>query len=328
MKTIALLGIFILSYISAFAEISLPMITSRAALRSYALSEASEVNGGLYLYSGGTSSYDYRAWSGQKTSVEILEEAKLINLAIETVDPTDTVGCYVSVNNNDGDTLFYGYTSGKPEKVGDKWTLPAVMGNIVFNMSNIPIKLTKQVSSAYILSKDQYGNTQWDQLYTYGDKIWFSEASAGLGNAYIRVSYSDGTVEAYSISTGNFLPTITMGLSVTPVFTDVYTFKDTSLVTLVVKSTRGKGIVPTIELVNTIAGTVKFDISTSDSKRPKRYWYRSTSAEDWDAIDVSATAVYPIEISLPKGTVYMVPEWDPLDFDEVAQPVSTGGGKG
>jgi len=326
MKTITVLVLFILSCVSAFAEISLPMITSRAALRAYALSESSEVNGGLY--SGGTSSYDYRVFSGQKISTEILEEAKMLNLTVETVDPTETVGCYISVNNIDGDTLFYGYTSGKPEKVGDKWTLPATMGNIVFNMSNIPIKLAKQISYAYILSKDEYGNTQWSELYTNGDKVWFSEASAGLENSYIRVSYSDGTVESYSIATGNFLPTIKLGLSVTPVFSDVNTFKDVSLVTLVVKSTRGKGIIPTIELVNTASSKIKFDIQTSDGKRPIRYWYRSAQIGeigDWSAVDVTTSTVYPIEIGLPKGTVYMVPEWNPVDFDEVSQPVATGG---
>jgi len=321
-----MLSLFIFGFISAFAEINLSMITSRAALRSYALSEASEINGGLYLYSGGTSGYDYRVWSGQKTSVEIIEEAKLLNLTVETVDTTDTVGCYISVNNTDGDTLFYGYTNDKPVKVNDKWILPSTMGNIVFNMSNIPIKLAKQVSSAYILSRDEYGNTQWSELYTNGDKIWFSEASAGLENSYIRVSYSDGTVESYSIATGNFLPTINLGLSVTPVFSDVSTFKDVSLVTLVVKSTRGKGIIPTIELVNTVSSKIKFDIQTSEGKRPIRYWYRSAQIGDWSAIDVTASTIYPIEIGLPKGTVYIVPEWNPIDFDEVSQPVATGGG--
>jgi len=313
---------------STTAVQELPMIVSRSILRTYAINQASELNAGLGAQGIISSGYSYKTWTSQKTTDEIVAIAKTLSISADTIDTTQTVWVYCSVNNADGDELFSGSTSTTPAQVGGKWVLPASAGNIIFNFDQASIKLGQDVSYAAIVKKDDQGNLNWYPIYSTGQKIFFPPQSAGLQNAYVQVGFTDGSAIAYAISNGKRLAQTTLMATFNPTFADVVSLKNPASINVSVKSTSGVGVVPTIEVTNT--GTTSYntslDIVTTEGKRPIRVWMKSQAGTVWSS---QALAASGNSIPIPAGVTYFVPEWSPTDFTESPQPVSNGSsGKG
>ena len=205
--------------------------------------------------------------------------------------------------------------------------LPASMRDITMSMvSGVPINVGKPVSYSDIVSRDSNGNPKFDPLRVERNKIYFPSGSAGLPNSYVRVNWTDNTSSSYTITSGTLRQVVMLEVQATSSFANVRSFTNPAIVSMTVTSVRGVGITPLFEISMTTAGNVVFDITTSDGKRPVKCWGRVVTGTTWNALPASATGVSTI--SLPVGTIYIVPEWSPSDFTEAPRPVSTGGGGG
>lgn len=310
-KWFVMVSIAMLLLSQVFAQSELP-ISSPAVMRAYALKQVREVHASLYAPSIAQSGYDSREWLGEKPSPELLGEAGKLRLSAQTVDPNEVVMVYVSMTNADGDNLFYGYTETKPIKSADKWVLPESAGAISMRLSEVPVTFEKVVAQASILFRNADGVLVSEDLRFDGRKVFLPQELAGLSGAFVRIQFGDGTSVSYSASTGQALPTTTLGSQIVGSFRDIFSFRDAD-VSLTVASQGGRGTNPTIEIVRTAGGgLVTFTVSTSEGKKPIGFWLLRPGFKEWTRFETSGGTM--AIGNFPTGTTYAVPIWNPVDF--------------
>ncbi len=308
---------------------AMPMIVSRAVMREYTIGLAASINIGI----GGSGivdyGYEYRDWPGRKSLAEIGDILRTITIACKTVDPTQSVLIYGSVNGVDGDVLFHAYTDNKALQSGGTWSLPTTAGDLSFRWFWTPIDMGKDVGGAGIVQKDSDGNLNYYPIFTSGRRIYFPEPSAGLLNAYLQVNFADGTIVAYTIADGKKINEVTLKAMINPSFENALIVKNpisNSTISHVAKvDSRNVGVVPLFEVTNTSGSGyfVLLDAATNTGKRPVRVWSKMQTSATWSATTVPATGVTNIPITV--GVSYHIPEWLTSDLNEAPYPVSNGG---
>lgn len=313
MKSLIVCLIIATTSVAAFAQDSLPLGQGR--LYAESVSKIREVDVMLYADAVPKSGYDFRTWSGYKASFEIADQAKTLKPTITTATPEDKVYSYLRLMNTDGDVMFWGHNESLPIKVDGEWKLPDSSAAFDLNFAGLPFSFQKNVLSAEVLTKNQYGYYDSVQLAFDGKKVLLPGSLETTPGGIVRITFTDGSAVWYSTATGALLPTSSITGSVSLTFPDLWSFKDVTQVTVVVETIEKRGIQPSIEVVLAAASQISLNVSTSEgSKRPVGFWFKSAQSPDWDKIEISANAIHPIAITLPAGISYVVPEFAPGDF--------------
>ncbi len=317
----------------------LPMIINSGTLRASAYERAAEVHASTWSSSpsmvSSQTTYDSRGWEGRKTSLEILEQVKLLKLAGGTTSSSEDINVGLSVNDKDGDQLFAGLNTVKFVQVGGVWTLPKGAGDVTLVFDSLGIDMGQEISSAMGFVKDKQGNIISSQYVRASGRKVFFPPSLAVPGATLRVVFADGvTVMEYSTTDGKGkkLHVIPFAVAMSGSFPDTYSFRDPfAAIKIVVKTEKGVGVVPTIEVVMTDLLPVKLDVITSEGKRPLGFRVKSQLIGGvWDSIPVDRSGI--ANITLPSKfnglTTYIVPEFRSEDLTEAPQPIFSSGGGG
>jgi hypothetical protein len=326
---------------AARAQTNLSFLTSKAALRAYAVEQAVSANSSIYSPSqvgNQTTGYGYIIPTNH-TSVDIFKGYVGQTFSITILNPQDWVYLNAWVLNSDGDELFYGYSSTQPVLGKGGYSLPAIPSLTLTIASYIPVKFINAVSSAEIMYTDpSTGQTyNYQQLQSYGNKIYFPSDSAGDG--FLVVNFTDGTQANYDLKHGGAK---TSGTSISQTISsanidNLLSYTNPVQVVDELQSQGGIGENRTYEVlagygVNCPVGytcvpvSPAFYVWTSEGVVPIGYYYRKAGSLTWQYVQTSDGSAYiPFTAS---GTWYVVPNWNPLQFSEPAPNIYNGGGKG
>jgi len=325
----------ILFGMTAVAQTNLSFLTSKGALRAYAVEQAVTACGQL---SAPTQvGNQINSWGNilntNHTSADILSTYANKLLSITILNPKDQIYLNAWVLNGDGDALFYGGTGTYPvySKGGGGYVLPQLSVKLIL-ASVIPVKFNKPVSNADIVYTDPVtGQTaNYQQLASNGNKVYFPTDSAGKG--FLQVNFTDGTQMSYDIHTG--AGGADTGISVPEqtwtesTIDNLVQYKDpwTYGVVNTLQSSQGIGLNRTYELILSSKGYVGFQLNTSEGANATGYWYRTFGSQNWLYVPaINGIGQIPVTSA---GTWYVVPDWDPSQFREPDPVISSLNGKG
>lgn len=331
-KFFSTLFCFLTIFARAFAQTEIP-VTSLSQLRAESILASAGVEGWVSSSASNGSTSVGSSWiPGTKNSSDILTAAKL-SLKIEVVDTTASIQTHVAIVDKEGELLFEGYTDAKPELVNGAWALPKTAGDIQLKMPWAKwITLSKAVSQAWIVARDQQGVESFYELAVNGSKILFPTASMGLQNAYVKSNFTDGSSSAWTISDGKQRQVTTIATNPVLKFNDIISLKNQSaqagqVIKHVIQVTKGVGVIPTFEIIMDTDSTIAIDVTTSAGGRPSGYMFKAPGSTTWTSWPVSLVNT---DLGTPmralKGTMYVVPVFKPEILIEAAYPVQTGGG--
>ncbi len=188
---------------SAFAQTipaSLP-ISSKEMLTAFAVMQTAHGSlshsSATMLYSNSNSGYVYK---DEADLGKLLAKLSSTSTSFDVANTGDRISTYVTINDNQWGNLFWGNSSGQLQKVGATWKLPSEP--VTMHLSDyirIPFKGAQWAS---LLLRDANSNiTDWRNVETQGDALYFQSALAGWGTElmvsyistdgnYIQVAYS------------------------------------------------------------------------------------------------------------------------------------------
>ncbi|GEM_PF-1791949 len=339
MKTKTATLTFIVAFaatITAFAQTNLSFLTSKAALRAYAVDQANIST--TYLFAptevgNQAATYDYLIPTNH-TSADILKGYVNQTFNIIVLDPNDYVTIEGAVYNSDNDQLFYGISSAQSVLSNGVYSLPTI--SMILELSPfIPVEFTKQIAGAEMIYTDPVTGQTYNeqQLQVYGSKVYFPIDSAGDG--YLVVNFTDGTQSNFDLKHGGVK---TSGVSISQFVSaatidNLVTYTNPPQVIDELQSQGGIGENRTYEILAGF-GTVcpvgytcvpistKFFIWTSEGYVPLGYYYRQSGSQTWQYTPAeNGSANIPFSAI---GTWYVIPYWDSTQFTEPAPNIWNG----
>ncbi len=340
---------FLPSITFAQAPATLSFLTSKAALRAYAVEQATNASIQVYAESQVSTQpvMTTTAFPTKHTSQDILSFFNGSSPSITIVNPMDTVYTWASVVNADGDQYFYASAQSLPVATNNIYSLSPVTLTLVLD-DWIAVSFGKSVSSATLLYVDpNSGQTTGSQyLSSYINKIYFPTASAG--NGYLVVNFTDGTSVNYDLRTGTQVPNISLAQKVSSSSIDglIYFTDPLNIVDIGISSVNGIGENHTYEVSISHSALLGDDVlrtpipvfaATTEGAVAVGFWVRLQGNTSWQFSSANVQANIPgftfaqgtmmAQIPFHAGTYYIVPVWNPTDFAEPT-PVAPGGGKG
>lgn len=353
---VTVLIILTLGAFTVRAQDSLPMIASRDALRSYALTEVYQAFGSALSRSMAQSTNASFQFAIAEKPVDIERFNKEVarrTLDINVVNPNDPVFFYVVYTDRKGHSLFQGGNVGNfiPDpKAEGKWIFPM---NVAFELyMNYDIVLNvSNVFYAHIELRDDKGQTVSDQSLSVDQRsgeLRFPSQLAGARGSLILVGQAkDGSIveRIYDLQTGRLQAPVAGHTALGVMIRDVIVAELNPLaskLSIEVQSFGGFGESPTVQLrvqgsEGLPAGSTvdtSFHVTTSEGERGKTICIRSLDAEGpivWYCVALlqngDATA-----IKLAPGLYHVIFTWERFrpypPFVPIPIPVSDGGGKG
>lgn len=335
MKNIIVTVFLVMAAFAAVAQTNLPFLTSKAALRAYAVQQAQTAT--MQLWSQSTVGQPVGARMiipSNHTSADIIKFFTISSASLKVLNPKDQVYLDENVLNADGDSLFYGYGSSLPFLgKGSLYDLPAISA-VLRLQSWIPVKFSKQVSSAEMLYVDPITGQTYNnqQLYAYGNNVYYPSDSAGGG--FLKVNYPDGSQDIFDLKNGGIKVS---GIALTQKIASAsiegllsFTNPIQTGVIDTIPSNLGIGQNRTYEVIMagpvTTTNYITVSITTSEGYRPLGIWVIAPGTVKPVYYQQGPSLPY-VPIPVGGGVFYMVPEWDPAQFREPDPYIYNGGGK-
>lgn len=336
----------------------LSMIRSEAALRSYAIEQASQVTASIgSSVQVGNNAFGY-AQVRSNTVSGIIGAVKGLSLSADVANPKDPLYLWVGVETSEGDLLFTGnkqFNLSPPGK-GTDWSLPLDYGTVTLLLvDNVAIRIPG-IASAYVYTLGEDGKTlNGNTLGVSFGKLYFPRTLAGKNAIIAFYVYRDGVGKSpegdwqyWHANNGTPLDPSLFNLPLQPAIDGVVTVTDKNVLMSVTTANRF-GFNPVIEYTATKARTVQVSFWTEDTvilhdgvvpgtkigdlKYFTGAWVRKAGSSEWVAhTEVFDLAAKFIQLDVEAGSVYyIIPMWNAADFIEVQEPYvppSYEGGKG
>ncbi len=300
---------------------NLGMISSKDALRTYALEQAVNVDVGASTHITGGSHKRVRLSSPTARGIE--ETIRSTQLALQVVNPDDWIWLYASVVNFEGEQLFYGYTHFVLESKNGMYILPKGYGDMKVRLSdNIPIRYDDaEWAQVNVLAEN--GSTQYSMtLSVQGGKIYFPTHLAGT-SAIVQVSTSSSGMHYWGTEDGRRLHSGKYDLSINAMVDGVVTVEDENF-NLEIETHGGVGQNVTVEFVSTEKSIFHAAFHTSEGKWFKSVLVRKAGTSNWVRYPVRVTPEWTFaNIGMQAGVYYLIPEWEEEDLRE--NPYYPGG---
>ena len=321
----------------------LPMLTSQAALKTYAEEQAYSVSVSIstFLPSGGNSS-GYTPVT-EATAAGIMSAVKSVSLSVDVVNPSDSLFTWAEVYSMDWDVLFSGYKQYKlvgPDPSGS-YAMPSDYKDLTMDMAElIPIPIAG-ADSAFVDDLNSKGQSQNNyNLQVRNGKVYFPKQLAGgdrILGVYTSNQSPNGSPNTNDNYVGNWvfwnigkggvpMHSTTYSASFSASIKGVTTMQDSDVFVVVptIKGGYAYGGNITAELKVTTPFTSKVSFWTTEGKWFKSALVRKAGTAQWltyiptvDKTRGAMTFVLPVTET---GTYFIIPQWNDGDLIEPADP--------
>src|SRR3989344_5901736 len=319
---------------TAWAQTNLAFLSSRSALAAYAVEQAR--SSALYLYGpgqiGAQQVSPQETWSTSRTSGEVLKFFTNTSIKITVANTKDWVSMFGYVANADGDTLFNGGVSAYQVDGKGGSHLPKFRFTLYLAYT-VPIKFDQPVEHAefWYLDPADGRTVQKVSLYGYGNKVYIQSGFAGRG--YVVVTFKDCTQRVYNFQDGGAIlsPTVVVAQAESAHIENLLSYRDPTVIQDAIQSYSGTGFNKTYEVVTSHPAWINISVSTTEGVYPIGYWVRAQGSQTWQYNKAASGPPY-VPIQFGTGVWYVIPDWNPAQFQEPAPYIpsgeSSGGGGG
>jgi len=293
---------------------SLPMLTSKAALRSYAVEQTQVAYVSAYSpsqinSSQSSSSIGIGLPSGQDSADMLSYVDRIVsqNVSVTFVNKNDPANIDGTFADKFGNTMFYSYGSSTPQS----GKLPTVY-LAWYLESEIPISIPG-AQSATVLVVGTNGMTQYPiPLNVSNGMVWFQTDDAGQG--ILSVTMNDGSVVSYNLmAQGTQVTPSTFAVNTYSYIDQLWSFSNSSFIDWEIYSNGGVGENPTFEVNQSVSTTMSVDVFTTEGAQSIGVYVRNKGDTVWNFYPaVNSITTIPVNA----GTCYMVPAWNVTDFRE------------
>ncbi len=326
------LMISIQTLVSANLPVDLKFLSSRGALKAYAIEQARSADLNLTSAGFADGSYGFGAsWENPVTSTELQGYLTQWDYRVRMVNTKDLVNFDLRIRTADFDELFVSYPAQVlPQFVGGKegqgYELPRPY--LALRMADeIPFRLDKSIQRVQISYLDPDGRTVvTKELRTDGRGKFFMDPNFA-GTGYAELIDQDWNINVFDLHNGGARTTLEqVRFTGEHAFIDgLVSYENPSTVNYTVWSWQGTGQNPTFEITmnGPVGANVSLTVMTREGAKPRGYFIRSqgAAANEWQyyPVNPAAPSFAPF---LDTGTSYLVPDWNPEDFREWS-PVPT-----
>ena len=235
MKMITVFAVMMFASVAAFGQTSsLEMISSRAALKAYALEKIVWANASV-------SSPSMVNFSSTRPFVEIKNSDGEIDtyklglliwnntLVFDVANPKDPLWFYVQYSDKNRDVLFCGSRETELEQQNGCWRLPGGSQYIEVDLAyQIPIEVDG-LSGARAITRDENGeilNQEYLRIDDRGGKFYFPTNLAGQNGELILTYYRNGSesTQVFGLSNGKVQNIQRFATSTWTSFKDIWSF--------------------------------------------------------------------------------------------------------
>lgn len=315
----------------------LAFLSSRAALRAYAIESARQAN--LNIESTGMSGSwgTGSSWESPQESRAILETINAWRFAFTMENPADSVHATAEIKNTEWDTLFSAQAWQTPEPVERGYRLPELY--FYFEMAElIPFKVDRSIQWGQLKYLSEDGKTIVTiDLDVRNGKVYFRSGFAGRAILVLRGS-TWGDTFLYDLRNGGVqIPVAHVQYNGSRSWIDsLIPFNSPDIVNYKVWSHNGVGQNPTFEVVMNSSKWVSVRTFSNEETEAIGFQVRDQGGTNWTFYPVLPSPPKYAVIPLERGVSYIVPVWNPDEFREpdpafpvpTSPTVSGGGGKG
>ncbi len=318
-KLLAVLALLALITVTAFAQNDFTMITSPAALRSYAYSQVArgQVSIGSQSMLNGSKNYvNTEPLSGGATVV-MDSLNSLAEFKYSVADVRDPVGYYGYLMNEEWDTLFSGGQQGnfQFDKGQGRWVVPPELENLKLStmVSQVPIKV-KGVLSARVIVRDAKGNViRDDYLNVRNEKVYYPEGyTERTGEIILTKRGADGSVvdEVYDLKTGQQNTPTSVSSRAYVSIEGVLNFYNSSV--MLNQQPKDTLSILTVTVESMIAA---FSATAPGGETPRAVLIRKSDGQRWyrQAIEIGNITC----IKIPAGEWHVIFEWITDEYREL-----------
>ncbi len=308
----------------------LPMLSSKAALRIFAIESARATF--LELSSPGMINPSWSTGTGWSDSLkvqEVLNHFNALKITIPMANVEDYVHATATINTLMGRTLFTAESWSKPSLVKGGYELPQMWFGFTI-AKFVPVKLDRSIHTARARYINDYGQTVGDpiNLDVVNGELEFQSDLAGQ----VILELWDNNANAYEYDLrqpdGRRINVEQVAYNGSMSYLDgVYGLTDPSTIDWNVWSWNGIGQNPAFEVTVTAKGWLPISVHSNEDATAIGYLLRAKDAADWTQYPVATGAKFGQLPMLP-GVWYIVPVWNPSEFKEPAPDIGGGGGKG
>ena len=335
----------------ASGPVSLPMIVSRDALRSYAVEQVARVAGNTYsssmIQSPGPTHFSFAVID---RPVDIAAVRKLVSkheLVPTIVNPADYVSFNVWYGSAGGDTLFGGGTSTQFKKNAQtgQWELPSLLGFELYLNYEIPI-VVSNVYHARLTLEDETGRTIRQENIRVDErtgKIYFPSLYAGAAGFLIIDTFDRRTetprTHIFDMRTGRSSVPVRGSSSLSPTINNFVEARASSgsVLEFNVQSYNGFGESPTVQLRVEGSGEVQPLIKvvigalTTEGERAEWICVRRIGSETipslgWNCVPAFTIGGTQTILLFEPGLYHVIFQWK--SFRPYPVLPTDGGGKG
>lgn len=312
----------------AFGETNkLSMITSRPALKAWAIEQVKYVSGSVSSPSMVNFSSTKPWFNIENKSAGVLDIAFSVvsnRLTFEVANPNDPLWLHVSYQDKNHEYLFWGSRDSRLKKdAGGTWYVEDVA--VELDLSDriaIPIK---NVSYGRMIIRDSAGRISGNAYLEARDgKLYFPSRLAGSKGELI-VSYWDyedqvETNQVFNLSTGETQTTTAVGSVLFPILKDVWDFgEDPQSVSVYIEPSSVK---PLVQATYSSPRKTIVKATASDGKVALGVYVRKTGDTNWKYFAIPEDVGF-VQVDVLKGIYFFI-----FDFGEEDLPQVYSGGKG
>jgi len=300
---------------------ALPFLSSRAALRAFAIESARQTN--LELKSPGmegTWGTGGPQWEGPQRAETILNTINEWRFTFEMENPADFVEATAEIKNSEYDTLFSAKSWGKPETYDSPdrdpaYRLPELF--FYFELEKlIPFKVDRSIQKGQIWYLSEDGKTlKKVDITVKNGKVFFKTDFAG--KAFLILWDNQGNKFIYNLrNEGRRIPITRVDYKGSRSYIEnLVTYNNPSIIDQQVSSRDGVGENPTLEINMDSGATVSIRARSNEGAIAIGFQVRAQGSTNW----VYHAVVHPGYFPLPliRGTSYVVPVWNENEFKEV-----------
>jgi len=326
---VALLGFFT---VTTFAQTDFTMITSPAALRSYAYGKVArgQISVGSRSMLNGSKNYVNTELLSGGATVVMASLNELAEFKYSVSDVRDPVGYWGYLMDEDWETLFFGGQSAVlqfNDKTG-RWIVPPELETIKLTtmVTQVPIKV-KGIVSARVIVRDAKGNVlREDYLNVRNGKLYFPEGYTGrMGELIVTKRSGDDSIvdEVYDLLTGKANTPTSVNSRAYVSIEGVLNFFNSS-----VKLDRQPKDTLSILTVTVDSMIAAFGATAPGGETPRAVLIRKSDGQSWyrQAIEIGDS----VSLKILAGEWHVIFEWEPDQYRElpVVYHWDYDGGKG
>jgi hypothetical protein len=297
---------------------SLPMLTSKAALKTFAIESARSAF--LELKSPGMVNPSWSTGAGWLTSmraVDVLAQFNALKITVPMANIEDYVHAIGTIQNQMGKILFTADSWSRPVSIKGGYELPQMWFGFVI-AKNIPIKFDRSIRSARARFINEQGQT-------VGNPIEFNVVNGEVdfqgdlaGGIILELRDQDGNVFEYDLrqENGPQINVEQVAYNGSASYIDgMYDFTDPTVIDWQVWSWNGIGQNPAFEVTMTSKGLLPVGTHSNEGALATGFYVRAMDSANWQFYPLVPEKKFS-QLPLNIGVWYIVPIWNPNDFRE------------